>query len=519
MKAKILFLLIITVLFCSCGKASNEQEVQDSTARLTVLDKETKKTEVEHEITLSMRSPKTMNPLLNEYTTVDRVLKLIFEPLFNISEEQSVIANLAEGYTFSSDGLTLTVKLKSGLKWQDGEPITAADIAYSLDVIQSASDFSVYKYVITNMTGWDVSDDLTLNISYASPYSQAPYNLAFPIIPKHHYQGNSDSDFDTVGSGSYSLSEYNNSGLTLTAAEGVYGKAQIPQAKIIISTDKETDYNAFAQGLTDILDVESSDWFSFFSSKDCGKAIYSTNTFEYLGFNNSKDMFKNQALKQAIAYCIDREQIISGIYMNNMDSSLTPVNPTAYMSSKDTLPSYDYDTDEALKTLWQASLSPYNFTFSILVNDDNSARVETAKIIAESLNRIGMNVTVNSRPYEEYIELINSDEFDVFIGGANLRCGFDLRPMLLSSSAYSGTNYVNFSDAQMDTLLTAEAEALTPEAQKKALGEVERYISQTLPLIGIGFSNGAVLTNPNLKGVTIPYISNPYTNSAVWSFE
>lgn len=519
MKIKFVAMLLLTALFCGCASKTEPITSGEGAAKLTILDKETEKPARENKITLSMRSPKTLNPLLNEDVTVDRVLHLIFEPLFNISEEQSIIPNLAASYAFSDDGLTLTIKLKDNLSWQDGEPITAADIAYSLDVISAASEASVYKYVVTNMTGWNAAGSLTLNITYNAPYSAAPYNLAFPIIPKHFYKNADEGDYKTLGSGPYTVSSYSLSGFTLTAANGVNGTPSIAEAEVIISPDKATDYNAFNQGITDIIDTDEADWFSAFSSKNANRAIYSTNNFEYLGFNNSREMFKNQALKQAIAYCIDREQIISGIYMNNMEDSLSPVNPAAYMSSRSTLPAYDYDADEALKTLWQASLSPYNFTFSILVNSDNAARVETARIIAESLNRIGMNVTVDSRPYEEYLTLINSDEFDAFLGGTSLRCGFDLRPLLLSSSVYSGTNYVNFSDAQMDTLLTAQAQALTPEAQKQALGEVERYIASNLPLIGIGFINGAVLTSPDLTGVTIPYISNPYTNAALWSFD
>ncbi|MCD7904384.1 MAG: ABC transporter substrate-binding protein [Clostridiales bacterium] len=512
---RILCLLLCFFLLAGCSDFTGEEEAEDdNTARLAILDKETEAGERENIISMTMRSPKTLNPLLNEDVTVDKVLKLIYEPLFNISEEQSVIPNLAASYSISDDGLVMRVTLKDGLKWQNGEDITAEDAAYSLDTIRAASDEAIYKYVLTNISDYYMEDGLTLVIVYDEVYSAGVYNLCFPVIPKYYY---GDDTLPTVGSGPYSIESYDTRQYNLTAADGVNGTPSIEGVKVLISPDYDTDYNAFNQGITDVLDTSSAGWYSYFADKECTKAIYSTNNFEYLGFNNNLDMFKNQAVKQAVAYCIDREEIISGIYMNNLEDSLTPVNPAAYMSSSESTASYDYNTDEALAVLWNSGLSPYNYSFKILVNEDNPERVETANVIAESLNLIGMNVTADPRPYEEYAALIEADDFEVFLGGTSLRCGFDLRPLLLSSASYSGTNYVNYSDSTMDTLLTAEAEAIGEEAVKEALREVERYISVQLPLIGIGFKTGVVMTSSDIKGMTIPYISNCFVNAARWS--
>ncbi len=516
MKAKILCLLLCVFFLGGCSDfISEEPEEEDATARLAILDKESTETEQENILSLTMRSPKTLNPLLNEDVTVDKVLKLIYEPLFNISEEQSVIPNLGASYSLSDDGLVMRVTLKDGLKWQNGEAITAEDAAYSLDTIRAASDDSVYKYVLTNITDYYMENSLTLVITYSEVYSAAAYNLCFPIIPKYFYD---DDILPVVGSGPYTVESCDSRQYNLTAAAGVNGTPQIEKVKILISPDYDTDYNAFNQGITNVLDTNTDEWYSYFADRSCTRSVYSTNIFEYFGFNCNLEMFRNQAVRQAVAYCIDRDQIISGIYMNSMESSLTPVNPTAYMSSSESVASYDYSGDDALASLWNSGLSPYNYTFKILVNEENSARVETANIIAESLNMIGMNVTVDKRPFEEYSELINSDEFDTFIGGVSLRSGFDLRPLLLSSASYSGTNYVNFSDSTMDTLLNAEISAIGENETKRALGEVERYISVQLPLIGIGFKNGVVMTDSGIKGTTIPYITNCFVGAANWSF-
>ncbi len=512
------FIALLLIFLCGCGSVPQEDAAADDTAKLAVIDKKQREG-TQRELVVSMRKPLTLNPLLNEDSTVDAALKLIYEPLFNISEEQSVIPNIGESYTLSPDGMQLTVRIKEGLKWHDGEPIGADDIVYSLDTIERASESSVYKGCAANVSDYEAVDRLTAVIYYNSPYSMAAYNLCFPLIPEHYFGNEDDDSLNPLGDGAYSLVDYDTKEYRLTRAQGINGTPKIENAKIIISPDRETDYDAFEHGITSVLDTNDSGWFGRFSGGDFGKAPYSTNCFEYLGFNNQKEMFKNQTLRQAIAYAVNREEIAEDIYMNNMDVSLTPVNPTAYMSNEESTASYDYDPDEALRTLWSAGLSPYNFAFSILVNEENAERTETAEIIAEDLNRLGMKVTVIKKPFEEYSELINADDFDVFIGGTDFRCGFDLREFLLSSSVYSGTNYVNFSDKTMDTLLDAEIGAIGQEAQKAALKDVERYISLQLPIIGIGFRNGALLTASDISGVTIPYVNNCFAGVERWSFE
>ncbi len=511
--------IILSLLLTACSPSAEETaSVKDGTAKLTILDKNSSETEAKA-ITLSMRSPETLNPINNSDATVDTVLKLIFEPLFNISEEQSVIPNLGASYILNDDGMSLSIRLKEGLKWADGEPVTADDIVYTLRAINNSPDSSVYKSCLANVSGFEATDSLTAVIYYSAPYSSCIYNLCFPLIPSHYYSSDDDNALNPLGCGAYALTSKSPSELILTASQGVNGKPSIQTVRVILSPDEQTDFNAFSQGITNVLNTSSSGWNAAFSDKECTKTVYSSNNFEFFGFNNAKEMFKEQAVRQAVAYCIDIDQIISGIYMNNMDKSLTPVNPTAYMSSADKTASYGYSPSNALKTLQNKNISPNSLTFTILVNGDNAERVETANIIAASLNQTGMHVSVVQKPYNDYITALVTDNFDTFIGGTDIKCGFDLRPMLSSSFVVSDTNYVNFSDPQMDTLLNEEMTAVGEAATKAALGNVEQYISVQLPLIGIGFKNSVLLTSSDITGITIPYINNCFVNAAKWNYK
>ena len=75
-----------------------------------------------------MGKPETLNPLENTDVSVDKVLRLLFEPLFVQNQNNEIQPNLAESYSVENNGNTVNIKLRSGLKWDDGNPITAEDI-------------------------------------------------------------------------------------------------------------------------------------------------------------------------------------------------------------------------------------------------------------------------------------------------------------------------------------------------------------------------------------------------------
>ena len=97
-------------------------------------------------MTIAMHKPETLNPIKNRDNTVDKVLRLIYEPLFVVNENMQVVPNLAESYTIN--GNTVTLKLKSGVKWDDGTNLTASDVTYTLSQLEDAQLILYIKAVL-----------------------------------------------------------------------------------------------------------------------------------------------------------------------------------------------------------------------------------------------------------------------------------------------------------------------------------------------------------------------------------
>lgn len=526
MKSKKWILSILCILLLS-GCAGGGVDPAEETIEATT---ETVASAVPEEIkpvsggtlNMSMRTPKTLNPLLNEDITVDKMLKLVFEPLFVLNSEQEVTPNLADAYLLSPDGLTMAITLKSGVTWHDGTAVTADDIVFSLDTIKNASVDSIYKSALKNVAGYQKSSQSTVVITYSAPFGGCEYNLCFPIIPQHYYKGansvDSEKSMKPLGNGLYKFVDYRLAReVKLTKVGNFKGNPYISDINITIMPDSETEFNALEQGVIDVLEVDLSSWGKFNSASVVNATSFNSNQFEFLGFNFAKSAFANKTVRQAIAYGVPYDDIISNIYLDNAVASITPINPGSWLSALSGVDQYEYDVKKMSDTIVSTGLTKEELTFTILVNEENSERVEIAQLIAGSLNQGGMSVTVDKLPFEQYKARLDTDQFDMFIGGIQLEDKLDLSRMLSSNAQASpGANYFNFSDMQMDNVINTALNAIDEESYKTAIGEVQRYCSRQLPCIGLGFKSSLLLTGERIEGIKLPVINDIYNNIQDW---
>jgi len=498
------------------AKEDDENEITSEIEQLIQEDETVQTTQVPvpgGTISVSMRPPKTLNPLINEDHTVDDVLKLIFEPLFTLDKQQRLVPNIAQSYSLSENGLNMTVTLKEGIKWEDDTQVTANDLIFSLDTIKSASENSIYKKCIENVASYTKINSNSVVIKYKSVSGTCTYDLCFPLIPAHYYRRalslDNEKNFKPLGNGLYKFSSYRPvRELILEKSSNFKGNPYIDNIKAIVSPDVETDLASFEQAITDIITVDISQWGKFNSNSHINATNFNTNNFEFIGFNFAKSVFNNIYIRQAIAYSIPYNEIVENIYVNNAVKSNTPINPLSWLNNEYAeIKEYGYNISEAKSLVSASEFTTEQLTFSILVNKENNERMETAKIIADSLNQIGMNVTVNSRSFEEYKNIIDANNFDIYIGGIMFYPGNNISTAM---------NYFKFSDLNMNTLINNANSAIGDDNYKAAVTEIKRYSINQLPCIGICFKSSIVLTNKKINGEKNPIINNEFNNIENW---
>jgi len=467
---------------------------------------------------ISMRIPKTLNPLINEDITVDNALKPVFEYLFKIDETGKVIPNIAESYSFENDALR--IKIKDGLKWHNGTPITAKDVVFSLNTIKSQGDKCIYKDTMKNVSTF-IEDRNTITIKLSSPYYYSLYNLCFPVISSDYYSGKTAIDSDVsmkpMGSGPFKFSSYQLAHeLILEKCNGINGEPYIDKISVIITNDRQTDLYAFEQSVTDVIQSDTSEWGKYSTSKKVNITEFDTNSFEFLGYNHKNQLLSNLALRQAISHAIPTDEIVESVYLNHGIKSHIPINPNYWYYAKDSLNPPKYSIEDAISTVSKLGYTKEQLKFSILVNSENKSRCQAAAIMAERLNQSGFNISVNRQPFDKYQSMLASDNFDMFIGGVKLSKSGELKPLLSSSAITTGINYTNYSNKQMDDLILRTESSKTDEEFKNCQSELQKYIESQIPFTGICFKYSSLLTSDNVKGEKLPSINNIYSNIHKW---
>lgn len=426
--------------------------------------------------------PSTFNLVLNQ--SAFSVFGYLYEGLIteNFSQQGKLEPALAESWEISEDKKRIVFTLRDNLKWSDGQPLTVDDVIFT------------YQDVYLNpKIQTDLKDILKIGISRAFPTVQklderrieftvpepfAPFLRTvggLPILPAHvlretvqatDAKGNPKflSTWDTstdpteiIGNGPYKMESYTPNQRVIFRRNPYYwrkdaqGNPQPYVERIILQVIENTDNQlvSFRSGQLDDLDV-SPNAFPLLKreAKRAKFTIYNggpESTTLFVGFNlNKARNFKNQpfvdpiksrwfntlAFRQAVAYAIDRQTMITNIYrgLADIQNSTIPVQSPYYLSPQQGLKVYDYNPEKAKQVLLGAGFK-YNsqgqlldaqgnrVRFSMLVKAEDVPRVNMAVQIQQDLAKIGIQADMQAIAFNVAIEKLQSRNWECYVGG------------------------------------------------------------------------------------------------------
>ena len=451
------FLFAIAILITS-GLTSCSGLIRSST-----------QTDVPQIVDAILSDPKTFNPVLSADATSSRVGGMMFDGLIS----QNPITGqpepaLAESWTVSDDDLEIIFTLREGLKWSDGQPLTADDVVFSFNQLY-LNDAIPYNGRATLKIGASKEFPTVAKISdrevkFTLPEPFAPFfsTVGGGILPKHILESTvtqKDSEgnplflttwgVDTspdqfVVNSAYQMSEYANAQRIIFEANPNYWKQDpngesLPKIKrvvwqIVESTD--TSFLQFRSGSLDSLAV-SPEFFSLLKKEEKrgnfsiynGGAAYG-NTYITFNLNRGKrdgkslvdpiksDWFNNVKFRQAVAYALDRQRMINNIYRGLGEAQNSPISIQApfYDAS---LVGYDYNLEQAKELLQSAGFSYNNdnqlidsngnrVEFTLNTNAGNKIREALGSQIKEDLKKIGIQVNFKPLAFNLLLDRLDS---------------------------------------------------------------------------------------------------------------
>ncbi len=526
MRRKLLCIVLMAVFFMSgCNSASTEGNF--------VVSGGSQQTESESQetLTLSMQMPKTLHPLYNKDETVDRILKLIYLPLIDIDGSGKAQPSIAQSWTFSEDGQSVTIQLYEDIYWQDGTKITADDVIYSLGLLRYAEDDTVYGKVKNYVASYRKNSETSVTVSFYHVFSGNLYALAFPVVSEAYDTSAQNAQMQPMGSGPYSFLSYQTANtLELSANAGCHtGVPAIDRITVKILNGEETVQNAFEQELIDVLVSDAIDTGRYEENNNCKGYSYPTMYYDFIGFNFQNNLFLDRSMREAIACLVPMESIMQSAYLGYADAAVSPICPSSWLYEEN-VQTYTYDMEYAKELLeedgWQDTdndgtlervtneLTEY-LSVSILCNEENDVRKQIAVKLADELKAAGFRATVESVDYATYAQRLQDGNFDLFVGGWEMAYVSDLRNLFGTDGTW---NYIRYSDEQMDALLAAAYTAVEENQMLLAFSQLQQKLAEELPYISIAYRREAVFCSNQIGGVVSPTAFNVFDTIDQWTW-
>jgi len=373
-----------------------------------------------------------LNPLLDDANPADQdITRLLFNGLVRFDGRGNPLPDLAETWGVSLDGLQYNVKLREGLIWHDGEPLTTADVAYTVELLKDPS-LPIREDVRTLWESVEVFVFDDLHVQFWLPSAYAPFMdyLSFGVLPQH-LLGEMDAatlmnapyNLEPVGSGPYRFGELLNennqvTGVVLNAWDGYYaGRPYIDQVVFHYYETAEDAYQAYQGG--DLLGINYIDP-QLLSTvlSDPTLNVYSTRlpslSLVLLNLKNpEKPFFQETQVRQALMYGTNRQWIVDQFLGGQGIVADSPILPGSW-AYNEAQPSIPYDADIAISLLKQAGYtipaeggqvrSKEGISLELeLVHPDDALHTQIAESIRDDWAQIGVQATLLAVPYEQLI--------------------------------------------------------------------------------------------------------------------
>lgn len=429
-KTAVAILLCFVMLFSACSKNKGSKG-EDSSGDSSSAESETS-------LQLLYCSSDTLNPFNTENQLNVMIGRLIYEPLFSLSNEFEAIPVLAE--SISVNEKTYTVKLISA-KFSDGSAVTAEDVLSSFLL---AKESPLYSYLFYNVISAEAVNETNISFTLKNldPYFQNM--LTFPVIKKDSDKL-TDSDkveLPPIGSGKFAFASSEAlSEKMLIKNTQYHGECNVDIIKLVDAPDSEAVAHHVEVGATDIYYTDPAS--SNIVRMSGKKSSVNLNNLVYIGVNHSKGKLSDPAIRQALSAALDRTELAKTPYYGNAIAAPGFFHP-------DFKPCIGYQTIqltadnkiciENLEKIGYNRLDSDGFylnekgdrlEFDLLVNDENSARVAAAKLISKQAAEVGIKINVNAVDSELYLAAIKANNFELYIGEVKVSQNMDMSELVL----------------------------------------------------------------------------------------
>ncbi len=457
----------------------------------------------------------TLDPAAIDGSPTAIVCMMIYDTLVKYDKNLNIVPDLATSWSVSKDGMTMIFHLRKGVKFQDGTPFNADAVVFSINRLINPNTRVPLRNYISFVKAVKAIDEYTVELDLEYPHAPALARLTAPndaiVSPTAVKKYGKDFGTHPVGTGPFKLVEWVRGDHILLAKNADYwgDGPYVDEIMVRVIPDDESRVLALESGQVDFtVRVPPTD-VPRLKGEGLNVQIVPSTRVIYIGMNNQYQMLKDQRVRQALNYAVNKEAIVEVLlqgYGHVMDSPLTP----QYFAYTPVGP-YAYDPAKAKQLLAEAGY-PHGFKVTLMTPHGRYLMdYRVAEAIQGYLGKVGITVNIKEMEWATYLSVIRKpvDEspLQLFLIGWGpwiLDPDQMLRP-LFSSSQWppTGSNYSFYKNSKVDDLLQTGTSTIDPQKREAAYKEAQALIWGDAPWIFLYNEQQIVAMNPKVTGVNV----------------
>jgi ABC-type transport system substrate-binding protein len=465
--------------------------------------------------------PSTLNPVTSTDAYVYDIHDLVFDTLLLRSDETyEWLPEIAEKWDVSKDGKTYTFKIRPGVKWHDGQPLTAEDVKYSYDVyFEGRFQAPTKKVYFEKLKEVKVLDPLTVQFICKDAYYKNLEVLAsyVKIVPKHIYGQIDPADprlnREIVGTGPYQLQEWNKGQRIVLKHVPEYWAADLPYYKERYKFDKivfrvvrddTVAMEMLKKGDLDYLDLrlQPERFAKDTQGPEWGTKVFAVKAqndapqmygYGFIGWNLKNPFFRDRLVRQALSHMINRPLMIEKFRFGLSELAVGPFGNRSPSTSPKVKP-VPYDPKKALALLKKAGWkldeggltkemdgNPTHLEFTLICANPNFEKYLT--LIKEDLKAVGITMNIKMMEWNSLAKALDERKFEAATLGWTVNSMDDDPVQIWHSKSIPspGSNFIGYANPAVDRLIDEVQLTLDRKKRIAKLHRVHELIAEDQP--------------------------------------
>lgn len=489
-------------------------------------------------------SPQFMEPILAASDVDQDVVRLVFAGLTQFDRDGSVVPDLAT-FATSPDGKVWTFTIRADAKWHDGQPVTAADVLYTVSLVQDKAYVGTFSDAFRGVKTEAVSAQV-VRFTLPEAFGSFAANTTLPLMPAHSLTGLGYNDLPRspfnmrpIGAGPFRVVEADARQVVLARSDDYY-KVRPERTRPYLDRIVLRAYPSAAEALTAVSRGEI-DGIGGLSTSDAVRArayknmsLYSFPTSDYtaLFFNVRPQIaiFRDRVVRQAIATAIDKGRIldVAADGRGRVADELVP--PTSWAYVRD-VARYEHSASNARAMLDAADWKDHDgdgirdkggvkLSFAISTSDDSS-RVAAALQIVADLSQIGIAAEMKAVPFNVLLDKVVSERsYDALLIGVTGSGDPDPYPLFHSTEiADPGHNFSGYFTLPLDRALENSRRTSDEAKRLELIATVFQAVATEVPVIFLYYPDYLYAQRNEVQGLRIMPITAPsdrFWNAGDW---